>query len=320
MQKKSSQSTAVNAGFILCLFLICTVSAVAYYALHMCEQRCRFTRQISANQFLSEQTLRQFGAAQIAALHFRETNDPEFMKMMQQLFKEVDACMEAMNERFHSEVNLKRAKELMKLYDEFRQTCHEEAAISEQIELVKKKEEPEQEKELAVLYNNQRQIRTEQDKIAAEVNKCGMELRVMLEKYRRESTYETERTFALSRTMLLTTSILAVILGLVVGFVVASIVRRDPAHVDTDYDAVSGPEPSGDLRLVADRLQEVVNLLRKWGGKVDNDVVKTQTEVKRSFSSERFSTRWRALSSIRLPKPRAFMPLLSFENKGIRAQ
>jgi len=263
MQHKSSQATAVSAGFVLCLFLICVVSGTAYYALEMCERERHYTQQISENQVLCGQTFRQFDAAQIAALHFRETNDPEFVKAINQLLNEAMECLETMYTQSISAENRARGMMLMDLFMAFRQVCEHDADICKQIELIKKKEEPEREKELTAMYDAQRQIRAKQDEIAAEVNKSGMELREVLEKILHEITFEADAASAQLRTILVTTSILSVILGLVICFVVVSLVRRDPAPVETDYGTIEGSEPTGDLRLVADRLQEVVNLLRK---------------------------------------------------------
>ncbi|MCL2710399.1 MAG: hypothetical protein FWE95_05925 [Planctomycetaceae bacterium] len=117
--------------------------------------------------------------------------------------------------------------------------------------------------EWAQLHTAQRQVREELDAIAEKAEAHREEIRERYKAHLEQLEWYTARMVSSLKWLLLTCCFVALMIGVITGFVVVRMVNRESAPVYSD--GFSSPEPSAgaDMRIVADRLQEVVNLLRK---------------------------------------------------------
>jgi hypothetical protein len=116
--------------------------------------------------------------------------------------------------------------------------------------------------ELAALYTEQRRVREEMESIAVDLEERG-EYLLMIASVRQSRLAETMPMYSRQAFLTLTVCcIVAVILCVITGIVVVRLVNRESFGGSSEV-GFSANESSGDMRIVADRLQEVVNLLRK---------------------------------------------------------
>jgi hypothetical protein len=154
-------------------------------------------------------------------------------------------------------------QELVVLYEQFEDANLKDVDISGAIK--KMRLDSPEEQELEELLAMRQKVRAMQTKLADE----AWERNVQLSELQGELLHKSERelmAYAAQSSWLITIcTVVAVILVIIIGSVVVQRVNRNAATYSQDYseDGFSRPEPTGDLRLVADRLQEVVNLLRK---------------------------------------------------------
>jgi exonuclease VII large subunit len=210
-----------------------------------------------------EQSFRHFNAAQIAALNYQLTDDEQYAKHVADHLKR--AIMEGQEIRHFSMPDVCRelVSTLTRLYDQFEDAHIDDVKIGERIKKVML-DSPE-EQELEKLLAMRQEVRAMQTKLADEVRERNEQLSELQAKLLHESERDLMVYAAQSSWLITICTVVAVILVIAVGFIVVQKVNRNTATYSQDYseDGFSRPEPTGDLRLVADRLQEVVNLLRK---------------------------------------------------------
>ena len=116
----------------------------------------------------------------------------------------------------------------------------------------------------ADLHAAQQALRQQQDIIANKTRDIGEEIQIVQDKHLNIHAEEMHRMISMLSAMLGVCSFVAVGLGIMICIVVVALVNRKSEPAYSEGFATSA-EPSGgsDMRIVADRLQEVVNLLRK---------------------------------------------------------
>jgi len=118
---------------------------------------------------------------------------------------------------------------------------------------------------LAELHAHQRAIRQQADTIIAEMSDRSDDIVMNILEPRLFREGHVMEVFYQQAVILLTIcSIVAVVISIVTCIVVVLLVNRKSSSVYSEGGfSGTGTSPSGDMRIVADRLQEVVNLLRK---------------------------------------------------------
>jgi predicted short-subunit dehydrogenase-like oxidoreductase (DUF2520 family) len=113
----------------------------------------------------------------------------------------------------------------------------------------------------------QQQIRQSTDDFVEKAIAIGNQILMNQQKVLYEMVEEQFVIAENAKMILYSTAAVALVFGIIVCIVVVRLVNREPTSLYTDTgnfsDLGSAPVPTGDMRVVADRLQEVVNLLRK---------------------------------------------------------
>jgi len=121
----------------------------------------------------------------------------------------------------------------------------------------------------ADLHDKQQDNRLQQNAIADDTAKLGEEWLALQDERLHIHEAEMHRFVRMMSAMLGVCSFVAITMGIIIGLVVVVLVNcksSTPAYSATYSEGFTSPEPpsnGADLRIVADRLQEVVNLLRK---------------------------------------------------------
>ena len=256
MQDKSSRTKPVIVGFSLCLLLICAVAFAAHFSIQA--TRLEFARSSDEVAALMQtaSAMRQFDEAQIAALRFRETNEKRFVETVHLHIHEAEECMNEVQWNTYIDTNLRIISDLFDQFQIFAVLFKEDFAVSEQI-----KQMTESTDDWKILQEERQNLRAEQDKIAEEIKKMGEELWMFQNDFYEQSQQEAAMLFNYTMVLLLISTFVAIVVGIGTCFVVVRMIGRESLPLSS-YD-FSYSEPSADLRVVADRLQEVVNLLRK---------------------------------------------------------
>jgi len=256
MQDKSSRTKPVIIGFSLCLLLICAVAFAAHFSIHA--MRLEFARSSDEVGTLIQtpRILRQFDEAQIAALRFRETNEIKFADTVHLHLREAEECMNEVQRHTYIDTNRRIVRVLFDQFQIFAELFRGDFAISELI-----KQMTESTDDWKILQEERQNLRAEQDKIAEEIKKMGEELWMFQNDFYEQSQQEAAMLFNYTMVLLLISTFVAIVVGIGTCFVVVRMIGRESLPLSS-YD-FSYSEPSADLRVVADRLQEVVNLLRK---------------------------------------------------------
>ena len=251
MQSKPSQTTPIFIGFGLCLLAVCAVTVIAWQAIEASFVKVDQTSDYDALVRV-EQSLRHFTAARVAMLRFRETRDLKFdnqaKKCLDEAFKSADGVfLIPGNHRM-----------LMELYKQFEELYHKDIEIGQQIDRMSPGPED-------TLPDLRRAVQEEQNTLAAEIEMVVDDLSHIMYKYVADFEEVTRMRLQFMRMLLLVSSTVATLVVIASCFVVVRMVSRPVGYpVTSPYaDEFSSPTPPDDLRAVANKLQEVVDLLRK---------------------------------------------------------
>ena len=201
--------------------------------------------------------MRQFDEAQIAVLRLRETNERRFVDTVHLHLREAAECMHEVQMQILFDTDF-RIRNLIDMSQVFAKLCEEDFAISEQL-----KQTTELTDEWRKLQDVRQNLRAEHDEIAEEIKKTGEELWMLQNDVYEQSQREAAMLFNYTMTLLFFSTFVAIVVGIGTCFVVVRMIGRESLPPRSDDFLYSDSEPSADMRVVADRLQEVVNLLRK---------------------------------------------------------
>jgi hypothetical protein len=233
---------------------MCAVSFAAIFLIHSMEQVSHRRQGIQHRIGLSNEVRDNFHAAQCAVLQFRMSNDPELIKIVVEALDRASLCLE----RIHQSTTIQENKDLtlkqIELCQEFRACFHFEAVIGEEPPNVQQEQKQQQarqrtdenaEKAIAICYammHNQADVLGGKEEEITALVRMSMQILFII-------------------------TAVALFFGGIICSVVVRLVNREPTSLYTEAETsnFSGPAPvpTSDMRIVADRLQEVVNLLRK---------------------------------------------------------
>lgn len=130
MNEKSSRTVPVVVGFGVCLFLILVVGAVAYFGNSMHRQMLSRINEQNEARAQTALSLREFGAARLAMAGFRETDDPDFEKIIIEHIDRSQKLLGDAKSRLIAAEQYERADRLMKSYDAFNVLCRREIELA----------------------------------------------------------------------------------------------------------------------------------------------------------------------------------------------
>jgi len=259
MQTNPSRTIPVVVGFTLYLLLMGVIFLAGFVPILWMYMDTIINTQLSTTAAFirSGQVSQQFDRAQIAALRFRETNEQKFAQEgATRIARTIAEAEEFLRFDNHPDSKFWLIK-LIEPYRRFEAFFLEEVKIGEEIKRTEAAER------LAELYALQQEIRQQQDAIAEEARALSNKMQMTLKE--RQSVDHEMINAGIKRlsTVWCVCCFVAVILGIIICFVVVVLVNRQstPVHVEglTSTELSDGT----DLYIIADRLQEVVNLLRK---------------------------------------------------------
>ena len=256
MRNKPSSITPILIGFGICLLLILPLSTIAWYAIENNQSLINHFAETCDAHVLTEQSLRHFNTMELALLRFRETKDLAFDKQIREHFRGAVESMRKVRSQNVINENREQSDFQLELYGQFMQLHEKDVHISQQLDRM----EPDGQ-ETATLLALQREIRDEQDILATETKDLG---NVMLERslqLQMEFAKETEMFSLQTRRVVSVFTVIAMffVFGVCTMFAMKSN-RPSPLRNTNEFSSPSSP---GDLQIVADKLQEVVDLLRK---------------------------------------------------------
>ena len=276
MQNKSSLATPMVLcslwlfiAFILVLTLI--LACFSWYAIKTQENMANELNQQQEFFRLFEQSCRHFDAMQIATLQYRETKDSKFEEQFQSILAEaIGYSLEAAELVVRPETR-KLIAELLDQHHQFEAFFRIDAQIGRELERMEA-ESP----DMALLQEKQRAIRQEQEVVADKIKGFSADIlaiqsdRLAVQK---EDARMTTRRLNMAYVGITFVSFVCIIVaGLVFVFII-QIANRSvtppvtPRHLDGFSHPIASstlnPIPPDDQRVIADKLQEVVDLLRK---------------------------------------------------------
>ena len=234
--------------------------AITFIAFHSHNRNWEATAELEfANRIHVSlvQSLRQFDAAQIAMLRFRETNDQKFAQEAIERLKMASEETMRLRNYMRSQDVADQTRALVDMFLGFAKCCMMEIDVGEALKRI----ETENREETDALRREQQGVRQELDKIVDDIVKMSEALLDVISKRQEETKRYMDALTHMTLMTLTAASIVAVVGVIVIGFVVVQRVNREA--VPTYSEGFEGVAPSTDMRVVADRLQEVVNLLRK---------------------------------------------------------
>lgn len=237
MSEKLQPGTYLTLGFAVCTMMLVTGCMIAYTGVTMLHRHFDlFDEQTEAAVYVATAAW-SFDAMQLAAAHHRETGDAKFLE---QIEKRSTEAMECLDEAAMLSRTVRNKELTHKLVEEIRQ-C---------LELHREERKSDDER-----------LRAESHARAQQVSDLFLELLERQEEIRRELAAETDAIAARLVTMIVVNGVIGVILCIFTGFFVAR--KLQPKPTEFDPYSPTGENPNRDLSLVADKLQEIVNLLRK---------------------------------------------------------
>jgi len=256
MQNKSLRTTSIGIGFGLCIFLMIAIAMIAWYAIRQQEMMAISLSDQHKTRVLLGESLLSFNSAQIAMLRSRETEDLEFGEEIQVILKRaMESLADTVNHIVFEEIR-KRFRELMELYGEFDQLHRNDVAISQEIKRI----EPES-PEVAKLQALQQEVRQRQAIAIDTIGIIHAEILPTLD-HRLVILEEEMRMFSRHLRMIIAvTTTFSVIFGIACCFVITQMLNRP--MVSSYHDGFSSPTLPGNQHVIADKLQEVVDLLRE---------------------------------------------------------
>ena len=87
MQENTSRTIPVIIGFFLCLMMMVAITTIAFHLLKRNMEVAMELQNTNDMHVSLVQSFRQFDAAQIAMLRFRETNDQQFAQEVANLLR-----------------------------------------------------------------------------------------------------------------------------------------------------------------------------------------------------------------------------------------
>ena len=254
----------VIVGFVLCLPLICVPPFIAWALYSVTMSKFYRANGISTDFAKAQSDLHIFNACEAAVLRFRETNNEESADKRQEQLQDL-AEMLLFTEQHFSKKNYYGSNDmpdimviLMDKFHEFAVCIKNDLEISESLKHAE--ESTDQWRKLQVIRQD---LREKQDEIAYEVRILGGQ--VIEHGLGSGGQIEMEMVTLYNQTgwILFFSTAAAFGICICICFVVVRMIGRESLPSRSDDFSYSDSEPSADMRVVADRLQEVVNLLRK---------------------------------------------------------
>ena len=121
MNEKLQSGTYLISGFALCTIMLCTMVTIAYWGIMMQRQLFdHYEMQTKATvNFLA--AAQSFGAMQQTAMQLRETDEEEYLKVLEERFMKTVESLEEVRRYFYDPENIKRTEMFRNHAEEFRQ-------------------------------------------------------------------------------------------------------------------------------------------------------------------------------------------------------
>jgi hypothetical protein len=253
MSNNSSRTKPIVVGYVIVFVMFVGLFSAALWSLQRFELPMHELQTETQNAVLLEKVSQYPIQLSLTIQHYRDTNDK---KLIEQFQEQCESAIQLIQE-IQPKQRIAMMQELMvveqHLLSQLSNLFVDDVNISERLA----NEESEK------LQADRLHIRKQQDQIIADMEKVSIEL-VENQKNMLDSNYiQYMRLGQNIRIILIVISTLVLIIHTLVLFVVIRLVNRSPSPSDWE-DA--GTVPSGgsqDIRLVADRLQEVVDLMRR---------------------------------------------------------